>query len=130
MKLVAVLLGEGMVAVVAAASGLDGSAEKIVLYSAAGAGLLWFHFNVLRPLAKLIKRTVEAVGAFERLPGWQEETDERLAALEHEIVHVHNGNKAIIRELGIEDQVRRIDPRSYGLSHDEVARPRPVVEEP
>lgn len=122
MKVAAVLFGEGLVAVLAVV-GLDGAAEWLVLYAAAGAALLWFYGSLLRPLAKLVKRTVQAVEAFEALPDWRTDTDERLAALETEVAHVHNGQKAIIRELGIEDQVRRVDPRSYGLSYGEVREP-------
>lgn len=120
MKVIAVLAGEVVVAISAAVGGFDMWAERVVLYAAAGAGLLWFYFNVLRPFAKLLKRTVAAVESFERLPGWQAETDERLAALETEVVHVHNGQRAIIRELGIEDQVRRIDPRRWGTLPAEI----------
>jgi hypothetical protein len=90
-------------------------AAKITLYAAALAGLGWFYVNVLRPLVRLIKRTVDAVDAFEGLPDFQVKTEVRTRVLEGRSAELHNGQQAIIRELGIEDHVRKIDPRMYGV---------------
>lgn len=92
--------------IIAASNALDGTAEKIVLWAAAGAGLIWFWANVARPIAKIVKRTAAAVEAFEDLPADRE----RLDRVERAQQKLENGQAAIIRELGIEDQVRRMDP--------------------
>lgn len=105
--------------VVAAANSLDGTAEKVVLYTAAGAGIVWFWVNVMRPAAKIIRRTAAAVDAFEELPGWQK----RITDVEKDVRNIRNGQAAIIRELGIEDQVRRMPPNHW-LNDDFEPLPR------
>lgn len=93
----------------------DGQAQDVVTLTAALAGLLWVHVNILRPLAKAIKRLLSSIDAFEALPDTLADNDERMTAIEAELGRVlsrqkvmHNGQRAIIRELSLEDQVRRL----------------------
>lgn len=110
----AVVEGTLAAVIVAAGNTLDGTAEKVVLYAAAGAGLLWLWANVLRPAGKIVRRTAAAVDAFEDLPKWQK----RLSDVEKDVKALKNGQAAIIRELGIEDQVRRMPPEGFGVRRD------------
>lgn len=100
-------------AIIAASNVFDGTAERIALYvtafTLAGGALRWIWRNLLKPLAQLIKRTLESVEAFESLPAWKEEIDERLSSVEGEMGKHQHGMKvvlgqqrAIMRDLGIE----------------------------
>lgn len=112
----------GFAAVFLAASNLlDGTAEKVVLYGAALTALLWIYHNIGKPFAKIIKRTAAAVDAFEDLPEWQKRTDKRIGVVEQQFTRIENGQAAIIRELGLEDQVRRTPPEAFGLGEDDLA---------
>lgn len=127
--------GTLLAVMLAATNGLDGTAERVVLWAAAAAGLVWFYANVLRPITKIIKRTAAAVDAFEGLPRTLQESDERMSAMEAEqgrqsvaLARVSNAMAAILRELGLEDQVRRMPPERFGLP-SERRDPPPVSEE-
>lgn len=99
--------------IVAAGEYFDGAAERIALYvtalTLAGGAIRWIWRNLLKPLAQLIKRTLESVEAFESLPEWKGEIDERLSSVEGEMGKHQHGMKvvlgqqrAIMRDLGIE----------------------------
>lgn len=85
------LLGVECAAIVAAGtSGIDGTANRIILYSAAGAGLFWLWRHLLVPIAKLVRRTVASVEHLEELP-----------ALAERVTTVENDVAAIVRDLDI-----------------------------
>lgn len=130
-----ILAVEGVLAaiIIGANSALDGTAQKIVLWGAAGAALLWFWGNVLRPVTKIIRRTAAAVDAFENLPGWQErlvKVERRQDDFMRGQAVIDNGVKAIVRELGIEDQVRRLPPELYGLAEADLEDREPPPARP
>lgn len=99
-----------VVALLAATTAVDGTASRIALFAAAGAGILWTYAHVVRPIVRILARTVNAVEALEELPQWREETDKRVTHLEILTARIHSGQRAIIRELGIEEDVRRTFP--------------------
>lgn len=86
----------------------DALAERVVLYSAAGTGLLWLWRNLLRPVSKVLHRLAKSVEALEDLPRWRDATDLRIEDLEIGQEQVKSGVSAILRELGLEDKVRRM----------------------
>lgn len=96
-----------LASVLAEAAPPDQLATRIALYAAAATGLAWLFKNVLRPIAKVLHRMAQAVEALEDLPNWRRKTDRRIRHLELAVGHVYSGQKAILRELGLEDQVRR-----------------------
>lgn len=89
------------------ATGVDDQATRIALFAAAAAGLAWFWRNMLVPLAKVLHRLAAAVEALEDLPVWRKRTERRIKHLELGVGHIASGQKAMLRELGIEDKVRR-----------------------
>lgn len=112
------------VAVATTATGLDGTAEKFILYGGAATALAVLWRMVIRPAgamarhaARIVKRTSDAVEALETLPAWRREHDqrlvdhnERLADLEGELGLAVNNIAAIRRKLGVSDEDVRHDP--------------------
>jgi hypothetical protein len=104
------------------AAAIDDTATRIVLYAAAGAGLAWFWKNVLRPVAKVLHRMADGVEALEELPSWRQGVDARMDRTETRIKHLELGvgqvssqQETLLRELGVEDKVRRqfSDPAAF-----------------
>lgn len=86
----------------------DGLAGRVALYAAAAAGLAWFWRRMLVPMAKVLQRTVTALEVLEELPAWRDKTDRRLSRIEKRTRWNDNALTALLRELGIEDRVRRM----------------------
>lgn len=84
-----------------------GLATQIAVLSAGVAGLHWLWRNMLRPAAKILQRMAEAVEALEGLPVWRCATNRRIRHLELGLGQIASGQRALLRELGIEDKVRQ-----------------------
>lgn len=94
---------------VAASNLLNGTAETIILYVAAFTAIGWAYHNLGKPLVKIVRRAAAAVDSLEHLP----EMRARLTKAEKQGAANENALRAIIRELGIEDQVRQMDPGDF-----------------
>lgn len=112
----AALVFAGLESVVLAT--VDSSATRIILLGTA----LTVVLAVARSVWKFVKRLVKLTAALEELPDWMSEQEGAREAIQAEVVRAHqhqavieNGQRALLRELGIEDRVRRIDPRVYGI---------------
>lgn len=90
-----------------AAAATDTLAERVVLYTAAATGIGWLWRNMLRPCAKVLHRMAAAVEALEDLPVWRRRTDRRIKHIELGLGQMASGVRAIVRELGIENDVRQ-----------------------
>lgn len=93
-----------------------GVAAQVAVLAAGVAGLHWLWRNLLRPMVRVLHRTAVAVETLETLPRWRRETDRRVRHLERQGTRLESGQAAILRELGLEDYVRRM----Y-LAEDELA---------
>lgn len=92
----------------AAAQPPDALAARIALYITVLIGLAWVWKRMLVPASKVLARTVKALEALEGLPAYRRRTDRRLYRVEKRIRWIDNALTAILRELGIEDKVRRM----------------------
>lgn len=132
-KVAVVLLTVLMSWVLTAATTGDTLAERVVLYTAAATGLGWLWQRMLRPAAKVLHRMAQAVEALEDLPVWRKRTDARIDRTNRRLRHMElgigqmaSGQRAILRELGLEDSVRKqfADPVDFerwleGMQDDE-----------
>jgi hypothetical protein len=124
-KAVAGLVEVVLAGVLAASDTFDGTAYRVSLYAAAFAGVAWTWKNVLRPVAKILHRMALGVEALEELPRWRETTDLRIEHLERSGLRIESGQEAILRELGLEDKVRRTWEAEGKLREVEDERRRP-----
>lgn len=104
-KVIAVLLGETAVAILAA---LNGLAEEIVLWSAAGAGLLWFLVNVFKPGVRWMRSIFRSAEVFEQLPETVAMLEAELGRLTAALSRIENRQRAFNRDLGV--RVRSEEP--------------------
>jgi hypothetical protein len=113
-KAAAVTIEVALTSVLASQAPSDEFATRIALYAAALTGAGYLFKNVVRPVVKVLHRMAEAVEALEDLPAWRRRTDARVNRTNRRLRHVElglgqigSGQMAILRELGIEDSVRR-----------------------
>lgn len=104
-KVIAVLLGEMVVAALAA---LNGLAEELVLWSAAGAGLLWFLVHVFKPAIRWLRSIFRSAEVFEQLPETVAMLEAELGRLTAALSRIENRQRAFNRDLGV--TVRREEP--------------------
>lgn len=106
LKVAALVVLDVTVAVIAA---LDDLGQQIVLWSAAGAGILWGIVHIVRPGVKWLRSLFRSAEAFEQLPEWMAMLEAEHARLIAQLARIENHQRAFGREMGV--QVRG-EPRA------------------